>query len=308
MKRTLTGLLSLTLLLPAVSPAFAQNADLYTFDKKISVPGDAGWDYLSIDNVHHHLFVSHGNSVKVIDLKSEAVVGSIDSLQGIHGIAVANNLNRGFISDGRANAVVVFDLGTLKTVATVPIDGKNPDAIVYDPYSKRVFTFNGRSGNSTVIDGSSLQVVGTIDLGGRPEFAVADGKGKIFNNLEDKSSLNVIDTRTLKVVANYPLAPCVGPSGLAIDPEHERLFTGCNDNHGLSVVNGNTGQVIATLPIAHGVDAVRYDARTHLVFASCGEGIVTIIKQESADQYSLAQNLQTVPSARTMEKIGRAHV
>ncbi len=307
MKKMVYGLLSLALLVLTAPRLFAQDADLYTFDKKISVPGDAGWDYLSIDNVNHHLFVSHGNSVKVIDLNSEAVIGSIDSLKGIHGIAVANEFNRGFISDGRGNAVVVFDLKTLETIATIPIDGKNPDAIAYDPYSKRVFTFNGRSGNSTVIDAATLKILGTIDLGGKPEFAVADGKGRIYNNLEDKSSLNVIDTKAMKVLANYPLAPCVGPSGLAIDAKNERLFTACDDSHTLTVVDGNTGKIITSLPIGNGVDADRFDPSTNLVFSSNGEGDVTIIKQESANSYKIVQTLKTQPSARTMEIDPRTH-
>ncbi len=307
MKKLISGFLSLALLMLAAPRLFAQDAGLYGFDKKIAVPGDGGWDYLSIDNINHHLFVSHGNSVKVIDLNTESVIGSIDNLKGVHGIAVANELNRGFISDGRGDAVIVFNLQTLDTIATIHIDGKNPDAIAYDPYTKRVFTFNGRSGNSTVIDAATLNILGTIDLGGKPEFAVADGKGKIFNNLEDKSSLNVIDTKSMKVIANYPLAPCVGPSGLAIDPKNERLFTACDDSHTLSVVDGNTGKIITSLPIGDGVDADRYDPSTRLIFSSNGEGDVTIIKQESANSYKIVQTLKTQARARTIEVDPRTH-
>ena len=221
-------------------------------------------------------------------------------MKGVHGIAIVNKSNRGFISDGRANAVVAFDLKTLKIIETIPVDAKGPDGIIYDPYSDRVFCFNGDSNNSSVIDPNTLKQVGTVDLGGAPEFAVADGKGKIYNNLEDKNSLNVIDTKTLKVIKNYPLAPCGGPTGIALDAKNNRIFTVCRQNKGMSVVNISTGQVIATVPIGAGVDAVIYDEAHKLVLCSNGDATTTIIKQESADKYSVIQTLATKTRAKTM--------
>ena len=178
----------------------------YVLDKTIPLPGNAGWDYLSADNVNQRLYVSHGDTVNVVDMATGQPVGVVGHLKGIHGIAIDNKNNRGFISDGRADAVVAFDLNTLDTLAIIHLTGANgPDAIIYDPYSDRVFSFNGESNNSSVVDPNTLKQVGTVDLGGRPEFAVSDRNGKIYNNLEDKNSLNVIDVKSLKVIANYPL-------------------------------------------------------------------------------------------------------
>lgn len=283
------------------------HAQTYVLDKTIALPGDAGYDYLSIDKVNHRLYVSHGTSVNVIDLETEQPVGVISDMKGVHGIAIANKSNRGFISDGRANAVVAFDLTTLKTIATIPVDAQGPDAIIYDPYSDMVFSFNGESNNSSVIDPNTLKQVGTVALGGGPEFAVADGKGKIYNNLEDKNSLNVIDSKTLKVIANYPLAPCGGPTGIALDDANHRLFSVCRQNKGMSVVDANTGKVITTLPIGAGVDAVAYDSETKLIFCSCGDGTTTVIKQQSADEYSVIQTISTPNRAKTMALDAKTH-
>jgi YVTN family beta-propeller protein len=283
------------------------HAQTYVLDKTISLPGDAGYDYLSVDKVNHRLYVSHGTTVNVVDLETEQPVGVISDMKGVHGIAIDNKANRGFISDGRANAVVAFDLKTLEKIATIPVDAKGPDAIIYDPYSDRVFSFNGESNNSSVVDPNTLKQVGTVALGGGPEFAVADGKGKIYNNLEDKSSLNIIDSKTLKVIHNYPLAPCGGPTGIALDNENHRLFTVCRENKGMSVVDANSGKVIATLPIGAGVDAVAYDAETKLIFCSCGDGTTTIIKQKSADEYAVIQTLKTPMRARTLTLDTKTH-
>jgi YVTN family beta-propeller protein len=291
-----TGLISLSL-----------HAQTYVLDKTIALTGDAGYDYVSIDKVNHRLYASHGTMVNVIDLDTEQPVGVISDMKGVHGIAIANKSNRGFISDGRANAVVAFDLTTLKTLATIPVTANGPDAIIYDPYTDQVFSFNGESNNSSVIDPNTLKQVGTVDLGGGPEFAVADGKGKIYNNLEDKSSLNIIDSKTLKVIANYPLAPCGGPTGIALDDANNRLFTVCRQNKGMSVVDATSGKVITTLPIGAGVDAVVYDPGTKLIFCSCGDGTTTIIKQQSADEYSVVQTLKTAVRAKTMALDTRTH-
>ncbi|MDN3549425.1 YncE family protein [Mucilaginibacter aquaedulcis] len=305
MKKLILGaaLFAVTSLVPQLL-----KAQTYVADKTIALPGDGGYDYLAIDKENNRLYVSHATQVNVIDLATEKPVGSISDMKGVHGIAIVNKLNRGFISDGKANAVVAFDLKTFKVIATISLTEANgPDAIMYDPYSNRVFTFNGESNNSSVIDPVTLKQTGTVALGGGPEFAVADGKGKIYNNLEDKSSLNVIDSKALKVIKNYPLAPCGGPTGLALDAVHERLFTVCRENKGVSVINANTGKIVSTLPIGAGVDAVAYDAETKLIFCSCGDGTTTIIKQKSADEYAVVQVLKTAERARTLALDSKTH-
>jgi YVTN family beta-propeller protein len=283
------------------------HAQTYVADKTIALPGDAGNDYLSIDKVNHKLYVSHGTSVNVIDLETEQPVGVIADMKGVHGIAIDNKANRGFISDGRANAVVAFDLKTLKTIATIPVDAKGPDAIMYDAYSDRVFCFNGDSNNSSVVDPNTLKQIGTVDLGGAPEFAVANGKGLIYDNLEDKNSIVVFDSKTLKVVKNYPLAPAGGPTGMALDEVNHRLFSVCRQNKGMSVVDELTGKIIATLPIGAGVDAVAYDPETKLVICSNGDGTTTIFKQQSANEYTLIQTLKTQVRAKTFALDLRTH-
>ncbi|MET3502477.1 YVTN family beta-propeller protein [Mucilaginibacter rubeus] len=300
-------ILAVALLIAGIAP-FKLNAQTYVADKTIALPGDGGYDYLAIDKINRNLYVSHGTAVNVINLDTEKPVGVIDNMKGVHGIAIVNKLNRGFISDGKANAVVVFDLKTFKTITTIALTAANgPDAIMYDPYSDRVFTFNGESDNSSVINPATLKQVGTVALGGGPEFAVSDGKGNIYNNLEDKSSLDVIDSKSLKVVKNYPLAPCGGPTGLALDAANQKLFTVCRENKGVSVVDIKTGKVTATLPIGAGVDAVVYDPETKLIFCSCGDGTTTIIKQKSADEYEVIQTLKTAERARTMALDAKTH-
>jgi len=298
-KRLVTlSLLAVPLLLSLLSKA--QTSDLYSFEKTISVPGDGGYDYLSIDEVNRHLFVSHGTSVNVIDLKTEKVIGSIDNMKGVHGIAVDNAVNRGFITDGRDNSVVVFDLTSFKTITVIHVTPKGPDGITFDPFSKRIFAFCGQGNAASVIDVNDMKEIGTIDLGGGPEFAVPDGKGLIYNNLEDKNSLNVIDAIAMKVIHNYPLSPCGGPTGLAFDVQHQLVFTGCRENKGMSVVDIGTGKVISTLPIGGGVDAVAYDASTKLIFCSNGDSTTTIIKQKSENDYAVVQTLFTQVRAKTM--------
>jgi YVTN family beta-propeller protein len=290
----------LGLLALLISTITVVKAQQYTFDKKISVPGDGGYDYLAIDEVNNHLFVSHGTAFNVIDLATEQPIATIDGLKGVHGIAIVNAVNKGFISDGKGQAVVVVDLTSFKVLKTISLTATDEDGIIYDPFSKKVFVFNGDSKSTCVIDPKTLELVKTIDLGGGPEFAVSDGKGIVYNNIEDLSSLKVIDTKTMAVKATWPLSPCGGPTGIAMDKEHRRLFTGCRGNKGLSVVDAVSGKVITTLPIGAGVDAVIYDPSTSLIFVSNGDATTTIIKQESADKYSVIQTLATQPRAKTM--------
>jgi DNA-binding beta-propeller fold protein YncE len=287
---------SITLFLITLS----SSAQSYVLDKTIALPGNGGYDYAFIDQVNHRLYTSHGTAVNVIDLQTEKVIGTINGMKGVHGIAIANDLNRGFITDGKANAVVAFDINTLQIIKTIPITGKGPDGIIYDPSSKKIFAFEGDSNSAAVVDPQELKQTATIALGGGPEFAVADGNGLIYNNLEDKSSINVIDTKTLKVIHNYPLEPCGGPTGIAMDKAKQRLFTVCRQNKGMSVIDAQTGKVIQTLPIGTGVDAVAYDVATKLIIASNGDGTATIFKQNSADNYELVQTLKTQYHAKTM--------
>lgn len=295
-KKFFSGMASLGCLL-FTTHLFAQQ---YVFDKKIPLPGDGSYDYLSIDAANDHLFVSHGTSVNVVDLATEKPVGSIDGMQGVHGIAVVNKENKGFISDGKAGAVVVFDLKTFKVIRTIALSSKDADAIMYDPYSGDVFVFNGDGHNTCVIDPREMKEIKAISLDGSPEFAVSDGKGLIYNNIEDLNVLKVINTKTMTVQATWPLSPCGGPTGLALDLANGRLFTGCRTNKGLSVVDCKTGTVITTLPIGAGVDAVIYDEADKLVFVSNGDATATIIRQVSADSYKVIQTLKTQPRAKTM--------
>jgi DNA-binding beta-propeller fold protein YncE len=283
------------------------SAQNYVFDKKIPIPGDGGYDYVAIDQVNNHLFVSHGTAFNVVDLATDKPIGVVEGLKGVHGIAIVNEVNKGFISDGRANAVVVIDLTSFKIIKTIALAATDEDGIIYDPYSKKVFVFNGDSKSTCAIDIKTLELVKTIDLGGGPEFAVSDGKGTVYNNIEDMNSLKVIDTKTLTVKATYPLSPCGGPTGIAYDAANQRLFTGCRTNKGMSVVDAVSGKVITTLPIGAGVDAVAYDPATKLVFCSNGDATTTIIKQESADSYKVIQTLATQVRAKTMALDPKTH-
>jgi DNA-binding beta-propeller fold protein YncE len=284
---------------------FAAGQDLRVI-KTYELGGDGGWDYLTVDPQSHHLFISRSTHVIVIDANSGNQVGDIPDTPGVHGIALANDLDRGFTSNGREGTVSIFDLKTLKPISKVQSVGENPDAILFDPATKRVFTFNGRSHNSTSIDAASGNIVGKIELGGKPEFGVSTGEGELFVNIEDKSELVALDPKELKVKSRWPLAPCESPSGLAIDKKNRRLFVGC-DNKMMAVVNADTGKVITTVPIGEGVDADRFDPDKKLAFASCGEGILTVVKEDSPDKFSVAQNVKTEHGARTMELDPRTH-
>jgi DNA-binding beta-propeller fold protein YncE len=274
--------------------------------KTYKLGGEGGWDYLTVDPDSHHLFISRSTHVMVIDADSGKSVGDIPDTPGVHGIALAKDLGRGFTSNGREGTVSIFDLKTLKLINKVQAVGDNPDAILFDPATKRVFTFNGRSGNSTSIDAASGNIVGKIELGGKPEFGVSTGEGELFVNIEDKSELVAIDPKELKVKSRWPLAPCESPSGLAMDVKSRRLFVGC-DNKMMAVVNADTGKVITTLPIGDGVDADRFDPDNNLAFASCGEGVLTVVKEDSPDKFSVVQNVKTQRGARTMGLDSKTH-
>jgi len=277
----------------------------YHVVKTYKLGGEGGWDYLTLDPDSHHLYISRATHVIVIDADSGQPVGDIPDTPGVHGIALAPEFGRGFISNGREGTVSIFDLKTLKTLNKVKA-GDNPDAILYDPYSKHVFAFNGHSHDATAIDAEKGAVSGTIKLDGKPEFAVSDEKGEIFVNIENKSELTAIDPKKLEVKSTWLLKPCEEPSGLAIDRKNRRLFAGC-DNKLMAVVDADNGKVIATLPIGEGVDANGFDADTGYAFASCREGVLTIAHEDSPDKFSVVENVATERGARTMALDPKTH-
>jgi YVTN family beta-propeller protein len=271
----------------------------YHFLKEITVGGEGGWDYLSVDPAAHRLYVSHGNEVVVIDTATDTVVGHIADTPGVHGLAVASDLKRGFTTNGRENKVGIIDLETLKTLSKVDT-GANPDGMLYVPTTQEVYAFNGRGQSATVIDAKSGKVVATVPLGGKPEFAAVDtAAGRVFNNLEDKNEVVVLDAQTHAVLSHWPIAPGEEASGMAIDTAQHRLFLGCG-NERMAMMDYTNGRIVATVPIGSGVDANAFDPGTQLAFASCGDGTVTIAHEDAPDKLTVVQTLHTEPRARTM--------
>ena len=285
--------------------AHAATGPGYKVIKTYKIGGEGGWDYLLADSAARRLYISRATHVIVLDLDSLKTIGDIADTPGVHGIALAPELGSGFTSNGREGTVSIFDLKTLATSSKVKA-GENPDAILYDTATKRVFTFNGRSHDSTAIDATNGMVLGTIKLDGKPEFAASDGRGEIFVNIEDKSELTVVDANKLVVRTIWPLAPCEEPTGLSMDKKHRRLFVGC-DNKMMAVVDADTGKVLATPAIGEGVDATRFDEGTGLAFASCGEGVLTVIREESPNKFTVAETVLTQKSARTMALDSKTH-
>jgi YVTN family beta-propeller protein len=267
--------------------------------KKIHLEGDAGWDYLYSDDQSGKLYVSHGNMVQVVDMKTDTLLGTITGLNGVHGIAIASDLNKGFISNGRDSSVTIFNTKTLQVITRIKVTGQNPDAILFDPFSRKVFTFNGRSSNSTVIDAETNLVTATIALEGKPEFSVTDGKGKVYVNIEDKSRICEINTSTFKVEQSWSIAPGEEPSGLALDNETHRLFSVC-DNKTMVVLDAETGKIISTLPIGDRVDGAAFDPGLKYAYSSNGDGTLTIVKEENKDSFSIVTYLPTQKGARTI--------
>jgi len=278
----------------------------YHFLKEIPVVGEGGWDYSSIDEGARRLYVSHGDRVVVVDLERESVIGEIGDTPGVHGFAIAPDLQLGFSSNGRESKVSIVDLKTLKTVSKVET-GKNPDAIMYEPTRHEVYAFNGGGQSATVLEAKSGKVVATIALSGKPEFAVCDPvAGRVYDNLEDKSEVVAIDARTHEVVNRWPIAPGEEASGMAIDFEHHRLFLGCG-NKLMVMMDSRTGEVITSVPIGDRVDANAFDPGTHLAFSSNGEGTVTIAQEDSSDALTVVQTLKTERGARTMTLDPKTH-
>jgi DNA-binding beta-propeller fold protein YncE len=293
------NILLLTLAVASIvagAPSIAADSQ-YHFVKEIPVGGSAQWDYLKVDPDSHRLYLSHATKVEVIDLDKGTIIGAIDDTPGVHGIALAPKLGRAFTSNGKENKASIVDLKTLKTLMKVST-GANPDSILYEPNQNEVYTFNGKGKSSTVFDPVSGKVTATIDLGGKPEFSQSDA-ARVFVNLEDKSEVAVIDQKTHKVTAHWPIAPGESASGMAIDLDHHRLFLGC-DNKKMLMLDTVTGKVLATVPIGAGVDANAFDPGSQLAFSSNGEdGTVTVAK-ESGEKLNVVQTLKTLVGARTM--------
>jgi YVTN family beta-propeller protein len=283
----------------STDPKTPANTESYALVATYPVGGAGGWDFLSVDGPGHRLYVSRGDHVQIVDTLSGKVVGDLPGTAGVHGVAVAGDLGLGFTSNGRSDSVTVFDLATLAVIDTVKVTGGNPDAILYEPGSKRVLTFNGRSANVTAIDAQTRKVVGTVAVSGKPEVAVADGRGRVFVNIEDKNSIAVIDMASLAVSNEWPLGSCEGPTGLAIDRRHDRLFSVCH-NRKMIVVDARTGSVVQELPIGAEVDGAEFDPQLGLAFSSNGDGTVTVVRGDDAGRFSVVQTVATQNRARTI--------
>lgn len=280
----------------------------YKIVNKIKLEGDEGWDYLTVDSTTNRLYVSHGDKVQIVDLNQDnKVIGTINGLKHVHGIALADDLGKGYISSGEESMVAIFDLNTMTETKKIAVTGADPDCIVYDKFSHRVFTFNGDSGNATVIDAKTDSVIGTIKLPGGPEFCVADGNGKLYDNIEDKSLVCVINSSTMQVENRWPLAPGESPSGMAIDIKNHRLFSVCH-NKIMVIMNADNGKVITTFPIGAHVDGAAFDAGLNRIYSSNGgDGTLTVVQEDSPDTYHLLENVHTVDYARTCTLNPKTH-
>src|SRR5579863_3960479 len=289
------AVLVLTLIAGPASGAPPESS--YRLLKKLTLGGEGGWDYFEVEPGTGHVFIPRGSHILVVDAQGKQVA-DIPGVKGAHAIVFAPELKRAFLStDG---TVTILDLGTMKVAGEISLNGKDPDAILYDASVKRVFTFNGGgSKDATPIDAESGKVLGSVPLGGKPETAQADGAGHVYVNVEDKNRIVAFDAKTLKVLNTWPVSPCEEPAGMAIDVAHQRLFTGCH-NQLMAVVDYTNGKVVASIPIGKGIDANRFDPGTGFAFASCGDGTITVAHEDSPDKYSVVQTIQTQRGARTM--------
>jgi YVTN family beta-propeller protein len=291
------ALLGASLAFALLAPSTVSAQKPFSIQARWAIGGEGGWDYLAVDEPMHRLYVTHGTRLEVLDTKSGKIVGSITGMKGLHGVALDNAGKFGYISDGAANSVVVFDRASLKTVATIPT-GTNPDGIAFEPVTKTVWAFNGRSHDVTVIDTAQRKVIATIALPGKPEFPQVDGKGVVFDNIEEKNEIVRLDATEKKITATWPLSDCDSPSGLALDEAGRRLFSVC-DGKKMAVVDANTGKNLAHPTIGDSPDAVGYDAKNKLAFSSNGDGTLTVVDAKGGN-YPVLQNLATQHGARTM--------
>ena len=281
-------------------------SSLYRIANKFHVEGDGGWDYLNADESTGRIFISHSSVVNVIDEKDGKLIGTIPDTKGVHGIAIATDLNKAFISNGRDSSVTIIDLTTLAFITKVTVTGQNPDAIIYDPFSHNVFAYNGRTANATVIDGSANKVVATIKLDGKPENSVSDGKGKVYVNIEDKSEISLINSKTNQVEQTWSIAPGEEASGLALDNETHRLFAVCS-NKLMIVMDALSGKVIASLPIGSGSDGAAFDPSLKRAYSSNGEGTLTVVQEISQNEFKVLENVPTQQGARTITVDKKTH-
>jgi YVTN family beta-propeller protein len=295
----------LALLASVLIACRAQHAD-YAIAQRIALPGDGGWDYIVADAESGRLFVSHGTVLQVVDERTGLVLGTIPDCPGVHGIALANDLGKGFISCGRDSSVAVVDLKTLAVLQRVKVTGANPDAILYDAYSLHVFVFNAHSASATVMDARSNRVLATIPLDGSPEFAVSDEGGTVYVNIEDQGVICLINATTMKVEHNWSLAPGEEPSGLALDRLSHRLFSVC-DNKLMVIMDAQSGKIITTLPIGERVDGVMFDATLKRAYSSNGDGTVTVVQEGPEDTFNVLETITTQPGARTCAVDQRSH-
>ena len=282
------------------------HANSYVVEARVIIGGGGGWDFITLDQFRQRLFIPRGDRVQVWSIESKKLIGEIEGTAGVHGVALAQDLKRGFTSNGRSNTVTVFDLETLKVVETISIPGDNPDAILYEPKFMRVYCFNGRSGNVTVIDAVNLKVLANVALGGKPEVAVSDGAGHVLVNVEDSAELVVIDQAANEVQARWPLAPCTNPTGLALDALHRRLFSVC-DNHKMVILDALSGRQVAIMAIGAAPDGAAYDPGLGMVFSSNGDGTLTLIHEDDPEHFAVVANVPTQERARTLALDSASH-
>ncbi len=300
--QTLCRIFSIFLLLSGVA-SHAQTSDLRLVSQQ-QIPGDTKWDYLSFEPSSHRLFITHGDRVDVFDTSDKRVIGTIPNTLGVHGVALAPELDRGYTSTGLSSTVTIFELSSLRVLGTLPTE-KKPDAIIYDPATKRVFVANGDSGTLTVIDALANRIIDTVAIGGKLEFQAVDGKGRLYVNVENRNVLAVIDTKNLRVLAQFDVsAGCNAPTGLSIDAQTGRLFLGCR-NQRMAVVDGTTGVILASLPVGMGCDATAYDPALKQAYASSGDGTITVLNSET---YAIEQVIATQPTARTLALDPALHI
>jgi DNA-binding beta-propeller fold protein YncE len=288
--------------------AIATAGTNYKLVKTWKLGGDGGWDYLTADSDGHRLFIARATRVMVVDTEAGKEIGEIADTPGVHGVAIDPKIGRGFTSNGVEDTVSVFDLKSLAVDKKIKV-GRGPDAILYDPFSERVFTFNGKGNEraATAVDASKGEVVGTIALGGKPEFAATDAKGTVFVNIEDTSEVVAFDPQTLAIKSRWKLTGCEEPTGLAMDRKNRRLFVGCSQSKKMVVVDADNGKIVASPAIGEGCDATAFDASRGLAFASAADGTITVIKEDGGDKFSVAQTVETQKSARTMALDARTH-
>jgi YVTN family beta-propeller protein len=293
----------LTLLLIG-SISFAQSG--YKISNKIHLDGDGSWDYLAVDNLTDRLFVSHSKLVQVLDLKEGKLIGTIPDTKGVHGIAIAKDLNKGYTSNGKDSSVTVFNLNNYDKILKIKVTGNKPDAILYDQFSHKIFVFNGKSNNATVIDANTDKVIETISLEGKPEYSVTNGKGKVYVNIETKNKIAVINSTTLKVEQSWSISPGEEPTGLAIDVKNNRLFSVCG-NKLMIILDAISGKTITSLPVGEHCDGVVFDTETKTIYASNGEGTITVVKEENENLFKVIETIKTQSGAKTIALDAKSH-